>query len=55
MAAVDSQKDLAALLTKAQRGDHSSLQTLCKELEGYARGFFRKKFKISSITSVHDG
>lgn len=49
MAAVDSQKDLAALLTKAQSGDRSSLQQLCKELEKYVRGFFRKKFGENAI------
>jgi len=49
MAADDSQKDLAALLTKAQRGDRSSLQQLCKELERYVRGFFRKKFRENAI------
>ena len=49
MAAVDSPKDLAALLTKAQGGDHSSLQTLCKELEGYVRRFFQKKFRADAV------
>ena len=47
--ASDSQKDLARLLRKAQAGDKFALQKLCKELEGYVRGFFWKKFRDNAI------
>ncbi len=43
------QKDLARLLRKAQAGDKFALQQLCKELEGYVRGFFWKKFRDNVI------
>ncbi len=45
----DSQNDLAGLLRKAQTGDRASLQQLCKQLEGYVRGFFWKKFRDNVI------
>ena len=45
----DPQKDLARLLRKAQAGDKFALQQLCKELEGYMRGFFWKKFRDNVI------
>ncbi len=45
----DPQKDLARLLRKAQAGDKFALQQLCKELEGYVRGFFWEKFRDNVI------
>ncbi|MFQ6115744.1 MAG: RNA polymerase sigma factor [bacterium] len=42
-------KILARLLKKAQAGDAASLQLLCKELEGYLRGYFRQKFQDNTI------
>lgn len=42
-------KHLAELLRRAQAGDHSALQQLCRELESYVRGFFLKKFRDKTI------
>lgn len=45
----NNNKKLAELLRRAQSGDRNSLQVLCKELEGYIRGYFRTKFKNNAI------
>ena len=46
-----NEKKLADLLIKAQSGNRESLQTLCKELEGFIRGYFRLKVKNDEIVN----
>lgn len=48
MAELDK-KTLAKLLKKAQAGNSAALQTLCKALEQYIRGYFRQKFRDSAL------
>ncbi len=43
------QKNLAELLQKAQAGDSTALQALCKALEGFIRGYFRQRFQDNSL------
>ncbi len=40
---------LSNLLKSAQKGDKSSLDILCRELENHLHGFFRKKFENQAI------
>ncbi len=47
----NNEKKLAELLLKAQSGNRESIQTLCKELEGFIRGYFRLKFKNNEIVN----
>lgn len=48
MAELDK-KELAKLLKKAQKGEPDALQKLCKALEGFIRGYFRKKFQDTAL------
>jgi RNA polymerase sigma-70 factor (ECF subfamily) len=42
-------RELADLLTKAQRGDQNALNLLCKELEKQVRGYFWVKFRDNDL------
>lgn len=45
----DPNKNLAALLKKAQMGNKACLQELCRQLERYIRGFFSQRFQDESV------
>lgn len=40
---------LSDLLKSAQKGDKTSLDLLCRELETHMRGFFKKKFENQAV------
>lgn len=46
---MNSGKNIAQLLKKAQRGDAESLQELCSELQQSMRWYFLRKFKDTNI------
>ncbi len=43
--AILQKADLGGLLIQAQKGNSKALQALCKQLEGFVRGYFVKKFR----------
>ncbi len=44
-------KIIASLLVKARRGDPAALQLLCRELEGFIRGYFQKRFRDPEVVN----